>query len=202
MGNRRQFLGALTKALGGGLLLPLGGRSAVAFVEPEAVAKTPVKMSPLPMTPEGLRLRELRRILHHLNREEHSPERTREWRSLMVEHYRPTCLQIASRTQPTWADCVELAEIIWSGLAKEWEATGRGGYRETGALFVPALDGTREGGADRFTSGAYWCAPAIVALVEAVLALGGGERFDQHTPEGAWSDQVRSRQLKGGRHHD
>jgi hypothetical protein len=112
-----------------------------------------------------------------------------------MEHYRPLANKIAERPAPTWADCVELAEIIWHSLPKEdlvcsspedptWVYLER-----TGALSVGAGGTRMEDSA--FTSSAYWCREAIVALVEAVLTLGNGERRDPRTDEGYWPQEVR-----------
>ena len=207
MTNRRQFFGTLGKALGAsGLLLPWAGRGALALpADLGKAAQLPVTAASLPFSKEALRLREIRRELHaiHLkgrgdvygegeNTQAHKYDR---WRSLMVEHYCPIAHKITARQAPTWADCVELAEIIWQSLPKEdrlcsspedptWE------YLEpTGALSV-AADDTRMGDS-AFTSGAYHCRHAIVALVEAVLTLGNGERRDPQTEEGYWPQRVR-----------
>jgi hypothetical protein len=126
MSNRRQFLGTLGKALGaGGLLLPWAGKGALALPADSLgkAAQLPVTATSLPFSREALRLREIRQELHaiHLtgrgdlygegkNTQEH---RYRPWRSLMMEHYRPLAHAIESRPEPTWTDCVELAEIIW-----------------------------------------------------------------------------------------
>jgi hypothetical protein len=169
-------------------LLPWAGKGAIALpTDLGQAARLPVTAAALPFSREGLQLRELRRALHRCHVAENSEARSREWRSLAADHYRPMAHRIAARPQPTWADCVELAEICWQALDKEMvKEEGR----ETGALSVRQGD---------FGPGAYWCREAIVALVEAVLTLGNGERFDPKTQQGHWPQAVQCTDLGGGR---
>lgn len=127
MTNRRHFLSTLGKALGaGGLLLPLQGRGPVAVAaDLGEAARLPVSAAAMPFSREALRLREINRALHSCHLAKHSERRSGEWRSLSVDHYAPTAHVIAARQNPTWANCVELAEIIWRSLPKET----RGGSR-------------------------------------------------------------------------
>lgn len=195
MSNRRQFLGTLGKALGAsGLLLPWAGKGALAIPDLGKAASLPVAAAKLPLSREALLLRNIRRQLHDLRGKEHSKARSEEWRALVVDHYRPVAARVAEREEPTFADCVELAEIIWRGLAKEEREQSDGDdwsyLVPTGALSIAAGD-TRMAGSG-FTSSAYWCREAIVALVEAVLTLGDGERFDPNTAQGHWPQKVRA----------
>jgi hypothetical protein len=202
MSNRRQFLSTLGKALGaGGLLLPLQGKGAVALAaDLGEAARLPVSVAPLPFSKQALHLREINRALHRCHLANHSEARQREWRSLMVDEYGPTAHAIAGREKPTWSDCVELAEIIWRGLPKETrvadDAPPDWQYEvETGALCMS--DETRMH-SDQFRSGCHWSRAAIIALVEAVLILGKGERFDPGTPQGFYPDYVRSKGFAEG----
>jgi hypothetical protein len=184
MSDRRQFLGTLGKALGfGGLLMPLAGKGVLALpADLGAAASLPVKAAPLPISPEGLKLRELRRIVHAVHLESPSTEaRARKYRSLMVKNYRPLADSIAERSEPTWSDCVELAEICWQAMAKEWRTATHdrdGGY--TGALH-PSPHNHAPGDAHK----------AMITLVEAVLTLGNGERFDVRSDQGLFPNRVR-----------
>ena len=123
MSNRRQFLGTLGKALGfGGMLIPIAGKGALAL-PPDlgAAAGLPVRAAALPVSREGLQIRELRRVIHACNEEiPQTHARGLRFRALMTDGYRPLAEAIASRPQPTWADCVELAEICWQSMEKEW----------------------------------------------------------------------------------
>ena len=207
MSNRRQFLSTLGKALGaGGLLLPLQGKGPVALANGlDEAARLPVSAAPMPFSSEALRLREINRALHQLHLTEYSEARSRKWRSISVDYYGPTVHAIAARTarhNPTWADCVELAEIIWRALPKETrvarDAPPDWPYEEeTGAL---CMSDKTQGHTMGFRSGAYWSRAAIVALVEAVLTLGKGERFDPRTPQGLYP-YVRSRGFEEGHNH-
>jgi hypothetical protein len=125
MSDRRQFLGTLGKALGlGGLLIPIAGKGALALpADLGKAAGLPVRAAALPISREGLQLRELRRVIHavHTERGPRALARAMRHHALMVDDYEPLALSVTAREQPTWADCVELAEICWQGLAKEWQ---------------------------------------------------------------------------------
>jgi len=197
MADRRQFLGTLGKALGlGGLLIPISGTGALALpADLGKAAGVPVRATALPISREGLQLRELRRAVHAVHLGSQSTHRERleraiRYHALMVDDYGPLAMSVTARAQPTWADCVELAEICWQGLAKEWreETDDRdGGY--TGAL-------SADGNAPR---PGRQCQEAIIALVEAVLTLGNGERFCPWSDEGLFPARVLPTTSKGGR---
>ena len=130
----------------------------------------------------------------------HEDRRTQEWRSeqwlsLMTEQYRPLEHAIASRPHPTITDCVELAESIWHSLPKKQIPMRNGDWQyevDSGVLGVGA-DGSDE--AHHFTTPAYHCREASVALVEAVLTLGNGERRGQKTAQGVFPQATRSASL-------
>jgi hypothetical protein len=119
MTNRRQFLTTLGKVFGsGGLLLPWAGKGALALpTDLGKAAQVPVTPAQLPFSREALLLREIRRQLHKNQLAEYSRARCEEWRSLMVDHYKPIARKIETRpaATATWTDCVELAEIISHG---------------------------------------------------------------------------------------
>ena len=90
--------------------------------------------TPLPVSTEMLRLREIRRELHHiyLSTPNDFPKlerpdefgiadgRTRAWRDVMRNQHQPTERQIIGRKKPTWRDCVEIAEVCIHTAAREW----------------------------------------------------------------------------------
>jgi hypothetical protein len=92
------------------------------------------------------------------------------WGRLMAGEYRPASEPLRARPVRSWTDCVELAETIWTFWGKEtrdWDGLDR----PTGRLSAKPL---------------VIDAAPVVALVEGVPALGGGERFDPRT---AWWDR-------------
>jgi hypothetical protein len=118
MSTRRAFLGTLGTLLGAGsVLLPVAGKGALALpADLGKAAALPMASTPLPVSAEMLRLREIRRELHsiYLKGPEDFPKpkgRQQAWRHLMVNHHRPTAEKIIGRRKPTWSDCVEIAEI-------------------------------------------------------------------------------------------
>jgi hypothetical protein len=173
MSTRRQFLGTLGKALGaGGLLLPWSGKGALALpADLGKAAALPVTAAPLMFSPECLQLREIKRALAALpvncDNLGGFPGAKTPWYDTMTNEYGPTETRLVRRPVRSWTDCVELAEVIWGF----WEKEHRDGYY-VGPPFAklsvnPGL-----------TSIGYHQREAIAALVEGVLALGGGERFD------------------------
>jgi hypothetical protein len=172
MSNRRQFLGTLGKALGAGtFFLPWSGKGALALpADLGAAAKLPVKSAPLPFSAETVEMRRIKRALYTI-RVANQPGTGGPgcpWYETMVHKYRPIERRLTNRPVRTWADCVELAEAIWTF----WEKECRDGYcigPETMRLSSGREPGTVSGYAER---------SKVVALVEGLLALGGGERFD------------------------
>jgi hypothetical protein len=173
MSNRRQFLGTLGKALGaGGLLLPWAGKGALALpADLGTAARLPVTATALPFSSELLQLREVRRGLRRCWLHQHNYPGTSEystaWRDLMQDRHTPLAERIAQRSPATWTDVVELAEVCWEHVAH------RRSLRADGI--------------------APWLHPheaASEALVDAVLTLGGGERFytrgGEERPSGTW----------------
>ena len=77
----------------------------------------------------------------------------------MSDRYHPLVKQVVQRPPATWVHCVELAEICWPRIADRRSF-------HVGRKYPHEGDPTE-------------------ALVEAVLTLGGGERFDPTDPQ-AW----------------
>ncbi len=162
MSSRRQFLGTLGKALGaGGLLLPWAGKGALALpADLGKAAQLPVTAAPMPFSSECLQLRQIRRELRACYEGQHDYPSIdaygMAWRDLMRNHYHPLVEQVVARPPATWTHIVELAEISWQHIAH------KRGLRELpgGQRIAPSdpMDPTE-------------------ALVEAVLSIGGGERF-------------------------
>jgi hypothetical protein len=156
MSTRRAFLSTLGKVLGaGGVLLPLAGKGALALPsELGNAASLPVAPAPLPVSPEMLRLREIRQELHQIylsHPHDYSSHKAREkaWRDVMRNQHTPTAQQIIGRKKTTWADCVEIAEIALHGMHRRgpydrndplvalvWAVMSAGGIEE---VFVPEI---------------------------------------------------------------
>jgi hypothetical protein len=115
------------------------------------------------LSPDALLLRSLKRELSaiqvRMNRDEtYSHQQSdRDWHGLMQGQIKPLEARMLARPPATWADCVELAEICWWGVAHP---------RGLNANVVSA------GRARVFDD-----EDPRDALVDAVLSLGGGERF-------------------------
>ena len=85
----------------------------------------------------------------------------------MTNEYRPMQARLVRRPVRSWTDCVELAEAIWAF----WEKDHRDGYYVGPMITKLSVD-------PRHSHIGYHQREAIAALVEGVLTLGGGERFD------------------------
>jgi hypothetical protein len=114
---------------------------------------------------ECLQLREIKRTLRAIPTDSDHTDKG-PWYRTMVNEYDPVEDRLCRRPVRTWTDCVELAETIWSF----WSKQHRDGY-----LVGPALPKLYTG--DRELR-VYSHRHAVAALVEGVLTLGGGERFD------------------------
>lgn len=184
--SRRSFL-RLSGYLSGGLVLPLAGTKAIALTNPaqaDAVDVAPVAM---PVSDDLVRLRSLARGYSRLRRltwDNHrrgipkdKSEREIVETIIQPEHQRVERQAAAMIARPcsSWADVGELAEIAWLAAPKDncpiGPRTGqlqRGNWRRCGPNphdFVHDDD-------------VYLCATA--ALIEAVLTMTGGQRFDMY----------------------
>jgi hypothetical protein len=175
MTTRRHFLGTLGKALGAsGLLLPFAGKGALALpADLGKAAQLPVTAAPMPFSTECLELRQMRRQLldcrlrQSQDRQPHD-DYHRDWHAVM-DRYGATTAVLAGRPATSWGHVVELAEIAWHFAPKEEIINADGCSVYTGRIATrPHLAKGED----------CWRMRANAALIEAVLALGGGERFD------------------------
>jgi hypothetical protein len=173
MSIRRAFLGTLGKALGaGGLLLPWSGKGALALLADLGKAGSlPVTAAPLPFSAECLQLREIKRALAALpaNCDLYGglPGAKTPWYDTMANEYHPMYARLTRRLVRSWTDCVELAEAVWAF----WGKDHRDGYCVGPMTTKLSVDA-------RCSHIGYHQREAIAALVEGVLTMGGGERFD------------------------
>ena len=88
-----------------------------------------------------------------------------------MDHYGATTGVLSRRPATSWGHVVELAEVAWHFALKEEIADSDGCFVYTDRLATKP----------RFSRGEdCWRMRADAALIEAVLALGGGERFDHN----------------------
>ena len=155
--DRRTFLrSALTAA--GGLLLPFRGTGALAL--DLAAPHVPVSAVPLPVSATTRELRHIKHVLHDINvqgRAYREGALSREWWETF-RAYDAEAEVLLSRPVRSWADCVELAEVCWH---THW----KGRYENGRVRLEPRRPDCI---AER----------ARINLIEGVLALGGGQRFD------------------------
>jgi hypothetical protein len=150
------------------LLLPWRGSGALALTNADAVADLPATLRPLPVSSGALALREIKQQLWACHVQPHSHARSLEWTELMAG-YVAGAEALAARPAASWSDCVELAEIAWHLSPKESQTTPERGHQ-----WIPRLstNGRDQSYVTRSSQ------RVNVALIEAVLTLGGGERFD------------------------
>ena len=140
-------------SLARGLLLPIGG-GALALAEPAKAAGLQITQGALPLSADALRLRALRRDLRRCR------ESQDDYPSL--DAYRWAWREIRAEVNP-------LEERIQKRPATSW----------TDCLELAELAwwGQQYRGVDRFID------HAAVALTEAVMAIGGGDRFHLYDTE-------------------
>lgn len=180
--NRRSLLTTLGKAFGAsGLILSSGRSGALALsANLDAAASLPLVPATLPVSPELVHWRALVDDQYAFRLR----MRGRQTLASCDEYYRRSMVirgvneQIAGREHRTWADCVELAEICWHIMPKE-EAPS-----PLGPKYAGEPTGRLNRDPDLVYVSAYHCAQPLVALVEAVLTLGNGERRDPKTDQG------------------
>lgn len=190
--SRRSILrGGLRTALGvGGIMLPFAGTKALTFAEPAAAADLAVIETSFPLSRDLIRYRAMLR--------EHE-----EWRldatiarcfsheppSLLAEEvglrrrvYEDQAKTIMARPVHSWGDVAELAEIAWQAAPKRQELIG------------PDSDRTclARGFWNRCEFIEDFGMVANAALIEAVLTMSGGQRYD---PTAAFNDRWRAYQL-------
>jgi hypothetical protein len=175
MSTRRAFLGTLGRTIGGGgLLLALIGNGALALPSDLGKAATlPLSPVPMPISPVGQELRELRRELAAVHDLPHSQHRSSRWRELL-QIYAVDADILSQRKPTTWADCVELAEVAWHFAPKAFSDRG------DGLAYSGALDAGRSPGSHEWD---HWPTRVRAAFIEAVLTLGNGDRFDPQIKE-------------------
>ena len=154
---------------------PFAAKGPLALAEPGSAAQMRVTKAAMPWSAECLKLRELKQAMAAFNRDQRQgryrgryAESCMHWRSMMWD-YGEVAAEIAARPNPTWQDACELAEIAWHMAQKE-RTEGNWAGKMTGRLstVVDGFDDPHD----------YWRRKVHVALIETILKLGGGERFD------------------------
>jgi hypothetical protein len=188
--SRRSLL-RLSGYLTGGLVLPLAGTKALALVNPgqaESVAVTPVAM---PISDELVQFRALARSYATLRHKTHATwghhlkqfgsEEAIVTRLLDPENQRVEAQAAAVIARPvnSWADVGALAEIAWLAAPKDRHPA----RNPTGQL---ARGHWRRHWRGQVGSDPYFVheddmhLSATAALIEAVLTMTGGQRFDMY----------------------
>jgi len=133
-------------SLARGLLLPVGG-GALTLADPAKAAGLQITQGPLPLSADALRLRSLKRDLRHCC------ESQDDYPSLAA--YGDAWREITREIDPLEKRIQQRPAASWTDVVE---------------LAEVAYWGIRHRGVDRYTD------HAAVALTEAVLSLGGGER--------------------------
>lgn len=187
--SRRSLL-RLSGYLTGGLVLPLVGTQALALVNPgqtESVAVAPVAM---PVSNELVKFRSHARVFANLRRQtwakyRHSLPQFRSEQEIVDTIIKPESRRveaqaavILARPVTSWADVGELAEIAWLAAQKDDCPVGpRTGQLKRGIW--------RRRGSDPydFVHEDVLSLNATAALIEAVLTMTGGQRFDMYAED-------------------
>jgi hypothetical protein len=189
--DRRGFLrGGLKAALlgTGGVLLPMEGRSLFSFPDAAAMPDIPVIAKGFTPSAECLKLREIKREMfrHRIDPSIQSlsyEEQCRQHRALW-SHYNTAASTLHRRPATTWAHVSDLAESAWFHAQKEEVEVGDPDWRYheyTGQLARQ----TRNDSVWRSWSSSSDATASYAALIEAVLTMTGGERYDPRVIERA-----------------
>lgn len=179
--DRRGFLrGGLRAALGtGGLLLPWQGDGALALPDTDQAAKLRVVAASLPVSAECLEMRAIKREMTQSSemQERLGIDGSQKWWRALYDRHELLAERLYSRPVKTWGQVAEFAEIAWFRTPKEEIKVGPPD-RRFGAYTGQLARDPRQlfGGHWEYYSEAGLC--AHVALIEGVLTLAGGERFD------------------------
>jgi hypothetical protein len=183
--SRRSFL-RLSGYLTGGLVLPLAGNKVLALANPaqaETVAVSPIAM---PVCDELVKFRSLARGYAALRRETWETYRnglpgdkpTQEFivRTVIAperERVNTQAAAVIARPVTTLADVAALAEVAWLAAPKDDCPVGPRTSRLKRGHWKPNEPGSRD-----FIHSDHMYYAATAALIEAVLTLAGGQRFD------------------------
>jgi hypothetical protein len=182
--DRRSFLrGGLRTTLGLGLVLPWQGGGALAL--PDIGSALSAEAVSLPVSAECLDLRQIKRELAstHLAQTTLSyDERNRRWTHLWGRHH-AVAQVLYDRPVRNWSQVSELAEVAWFHAQKEEEELGDPSWRYYS--YTGRLARTTGDSCWRSWSSSSSATASYAALIEGVLTLTGGERYDPRLEKGA-----------------
>lgn len=204
--SRRSLL-RLSGYLTGGLVLPFAGTKALALINPADAEAIAVRPTTMPVSNDLLQFRSLTReyirIRHDTWEDWHTGARSWESQQAAVDesitpavrHYEAAAMAIVARPVTSWADIGELAEIAWAVAPKDMcpvrERSGelqRGYWRRRD----PSNPYVWDHHDDLRLS-------AQAALIEGVLAMTGGHRFDMGRGIDALTAEERGHRRKSSR---
>lgn len=179
--SRRSML-RIGGLMSGGLLLPWAGGKALALADPAAAADVALVTADFPASPDLIQYRQLMRehAAWRLNQAitkwypRNRVETDQQLADAVREHglrHKGVAAQIWSQPARTWGDVVARAEIAWSAAPKVRYYDGRPSDPE------PELQTM----ADQPRAHVYlttFSLAANAALIESVLTMAGGERYD------------------------
>lgn len=160
-------------SLGAGVLLPWSGTKALTIVDAGAVTAA---IAPMPFSEECLRLRAIKREFVAVPSHPHSMLHARWWE--LNDAYQASLDTLLARPATSWGHCVELAEVAWHYSPKIWEQDCRLTRRLVGS------DGIRRNEAAGYAAQNSIGMRVVPALIESVLSMGSGERYDPKIERG------------------
>lgn len=158
--------------LGGGLLLPFSGGGVLRLADTAAAAALPVSTSPFPVSPLVQRFREEARALFEIKLTNDNSLAHQNAHIAQAQELSEAAKAVIAQPVRNFADLRGLAEVAWLGAPKEelWE----GRFHYTSKLYQLGSPPARHGWSRQWD----WAVFASAALIEGVLTLTNGERFD------------------------
>ena len=166
--------------LAGGLLLPFAGGKVLRLADTAAAASLPVALSAFPVSPSLQRFYDEARALFEVktsndNSQAHQRAHIEQAEALSIAAKAVICEPVRD-----FGDLRGLAEVAWLGAPKEelWE--GRFGY--TGKIYQLDSPPAKWGWPRRWD----WSFAASAALIEGVISLTNGDRYDPSIAHDIW----------------
>ena len=170
--------------IAGGLLLPFAGGKVLRLADSAAAAAVPVIQSDVPVSPLVQRFRDEAWKMFEVKKTHDNSVSHQSAHYIQSQVMEEAAKAVIAQPVRDFGDLRGLAEVAWLGAPKEelWE----GPFRYTGKIYRLSSPPARYGwGAPH---GRDWSVAANAALIEGVLELTNGSRFDPGIAHDQWRE--------------